>query len=101
MIRRWTSSLLAAADQLPQLKGGFLRNLLLRNEVLDLLAGDEGTQLLQHFLALSSEGGLGVDVALGGLDPWLEVEGLRLDGLDGGEAEEGLRGNSDVFGLLA
>lgn len=101
MIRRWTSSLLAAADQLAQLNGGFFRNLLLRNEVFDLLAGDEGAQLLQDFLAFGSEGGLGVDGALGGLGPGLEVEGLRLDSLEGGEAEEGLRGDGDVFGLLA
>lgn len=88
-------------DQFAQLEGGFLRDLLLREEVLDLLAGDEGAQLLQHLLALGSEGGLGVDGGLGSLGPGLEVEGLRLEGLEGGEAEEGLRGGGDVFGLLA
>lgn len=101
MIRRWTSSLLATVDQLAQFEGGFLRDLLLRQEVLNLLAGDEGAQLLQHFLALGSEGGLGVDGGLVALGPGLEVEGLRFDGLEGGEAEEGLRRGGDVFGLLA
>ena len=101
MIRRWTSSLLATVDQLAQFEGGFLRDLLLRQEVLNLLAGNEGAQLLQHLLALGSEGGLGVDGGLVALGPGLEVESLRLDGLEGGEAEEGLRGGGNVFGLLA
>jgi hypothetical protein len=72
----------------------------MQDEIPNLIAGDEVSELLEDLLAFSCEGGEGIEGLLC-LAPGAVVEGLHLGGLVGGEAQQGLHLLVDIEGLLA